>query len=131
MARGLLDALEVARHSEDDIALVDDVLKPSVIAKSPLIAYRLASDFQTSWKVEVSRWLLFARRSGFLPALTERIQRRVGKMRLEPTLGDGRPDPNEGVHRVLRMELAPAMLAYYLSHSGWEFVAWETAKQEG
>lgn len=105
----------------DAFAFVNQVLgEPKTWAPS-LIAYRLSSDFQANWKVEVGHWLLFARDEGFLDRLKKRI--------IDRALGEaGRPSvtgPNDSAHRTLVSELASVMVGYYLTRLGWHLQAWE------
>lgn len=114
-------AAELHRASRDQaLARVEDLFGEAGEWRSPLIQYRLSSDFQSDWKEEVGHWLLTAERLGFLDPLIARVIKRAKR----GTRSEG-IDPNDRRHNELVAELAPAMVAHYLEGTGWAFQAWE------
>ncbi|MCK6536213.1 MAG: hypothetical protein L6Q84_24875 [Polyangiaceae bacterium] len=105
---------------EEALAFVDALFGSPEEWRSPLIRYRLSSDFQSDWKEEVGNWLKTAERLSFLDPLLDRLIKRTKR----GTRSVG-VDPNDRRHSELISELAPAMIAYYLSGTGWQFKAWE------
>ena len=116
-----IDAHTIRRyHDQDALAFVDLVLgSPDAWSRS-LVAYRLTSDSEANWKMEVGCWLLLARDLGFLEALKVKLKRAL--KRAKKPSGDG---PNDKAHLVLNQELAAAMAVYYFTAFGWRFDAWE------
>jgi hypothetical protein len=119
-ASSWVNVVELHRVSADEaLQLVDQALGPAESWKSPLLSYRLSSDFQADWKVEVGQWLATARSFGFL----EKV--------LKPILGEqkhraaGAVDPNDKHHLKLHQHLAAALFCHYLTATGWTFVDWE------
>lgn len=90
---------------------------------SPLIAYRLASDFQEDWKVEVGQWLKAAEQYGFL----DRVLHDIGHgAKRRSKKHNGAIDPNDPKHLKLHQHLATARLVHYLTATGWGFVSIES-----
>jgi hypothetical protein len=117
-------AYELHAVTDDEArAFVDGVFGPSEEWRSPLIRYRLTSDFQADWKTEVGHWLKSAERQGFLKKVLERVLKRAKS----PPSGATTPnkEANDPHHLVLAQELAPAMAVHYLTGTGWSFEAWE------
>lgn len=109
--------------SADALAFVDELLGAPEEWPSPLIGYRLASDFQADWKEEVGHWLKTAERFGFLDQVMHEI-RNQAKRRSKKTVG-GAVDPNEPRHLKLNQHLAAARVAHYLTGTEWDFLAYE------
>ncbi len=114
------------RSREEALSFANEHLGNSKFWQPSLVAYRLGSDFQDDWKVEVGFWLLAANQFGFLTALIQRITR-ARKESLAPAV----TGPNDSAHRILLQELAPAMTVYYFARCGWTFVNWEPAVSAG
>jgi hypothetical protein len=112
------------RHVSDAEALsfADEVLGGASAWSPSLVAYRLSSDFQRDWKIEVGSWLLRARDLGFLQKLKNRLTRAANESYKPSVVG-----PNDSAHVILNQELAPAMVAYYFTAIGWSFKTWEPA----
>lgn len=108
------------------LRLADRRLGDPTLWPSPLVNYRLGSDFQSDWKEEVGHWLHTAGQCGFADALVERIVSRARR----GTRSQG-IDPNDKRHLELKQELAPAMVAHYLIGLGWSFDAWEPSGPRG
>jgi hypothetical protein len=112
-----------ALHRDDPtaaLAFVDALLGDASEWSSPLINYRLSSDFQADWKEEVGHWLKTAERCGFLEQLRQRVIKRAKRGTTAVEV-----DPNDKSHNVLVQELASAMVIHYLTGTGWTFQAWE------
>jgi hypothetical protein len=105
----------------DALAFVDEILGAPEAWSPSLIAYRLSSDFQENWKIEVGHWLLFARDAGFL----ERLRKRIIDRALGEAANPSVTGANDSAHRTLLSELASAMAAYYFTRLGWRFQSWE------
>lgn len=112
---------------EEALAFVDLTLGPSSSWGSALVGYRFASDFQADWKAQIGHWLLQARDQGYL---TELVTRTVARAN-HPNCASATRDPNDTGHLILVQELAPAMVGYYLSRTGWSFHAWEPPSPRG
>ena len=116
-----IDAKTIRRYGDAEaLAFMDQVLGAPGVWSPSLVEYRLSSDFQADWKLEVGCWLLLARDLGFLDALRVKLGRALGRA-ANPSGGG----PNDKAHLVLNQELAPAMTIYYLTSLGWRFEAWE------
>ena len=126
-AKVSVDAAVIRRYpAEQALRFASDVLGEPDAWPSSLIGYRLASEFQADWKLEVGCWLLLAHDLGFLPALRARLRRAATRVDSAPVGG-----PNDKAHLVLNQELAPAMAIYYFVSVGWTFDAWEPGVQNG
>lgn len=115
---------ELHRIPEDAaLALVDRLLGPSEEWPSPLIAYRLKSDFQADWKGELGQWLNAAEDHGFL----ERVLHDVKHQAKKPTKAQG-IDRNDPRHLKLHQHVAVARLVHYFTAqaNGWGFKGIET-----
>lgn len=102
---------------------VDRLFGPAGEWKSPLIRYRLDSDFQADWKAEVGHWLKTAERLGFLDKVLHRVLTRAKNP--PPQVVSPSKASNDPHHLVLGQDLAPAMAAHYLVGTGWSFEKWE------
>lgn len=103
------------------MALVDQHLGSPASWPSALLAYRLQSEWQADWKVEVGNWLHTAKSHGFLDAILRQIEGERGR-RGEPTVIKG----NDKHHLKLHQYLAPALACHYFTRTGWSFVGFET-----
>lgn len=122
-----VDAGGLRRYSGSDaLSFADEILGPPSTWSPSLIEYRLSSDSQAAWKVEVGNWLLLARDQGFLPRLLSRAARARHEASNPSVTG-----PNDSAHRILAQELAPVMAAYYFVGLGWRFVEWEPVTEVG
>jgi hypothetical protein len=108
---------------EEALDLVDRLLGPPGEWPSPLIAYRLTSDFQADWKAEVGQWLRAAEQFGFLERVMHEI-RSHAKGRSKGQTGE--IDPNDRQHLKLHQHLAAARIIHYLTATGWGFRGYET-----
>ena len=108
------------------LALVDQTLGEPATWTSEMVRYRLSSEFQKDWKVEVGQWLATARQFGYLIPLTARL----GRAKTHPDQNATQRDPNCPAYKILFQELAQAMVAHYLIRLGWRFVAWELQESE-
>lgn len=112
--------------AEEAATLVDQRLgPPEDWSASGLLDFRLASDFQRVWKVEVGHWLHTAQRFGFLdemlkPLFGERDNKPPRKTRAR-TLDDP-------LHMKLHEHLASAMTCHYFTGTNWSFNGWETER---
>lgn len=106
--------------SEHAIALVNQEFGLADEWESPIISYRLSSNFQADWKEEIGHWLHTAKILGFAKPLLNRIikQAKRGTRSIDV-------DPNDRRHQKLLQELAPAMVVHYLCRTGWQFTEWE------
>lgn len=111
---------------EEALALVDATLGEPSTWTSDMVRYRLSSEFQKDWKVEVGQWLATARQFGYLVPLTTRLAR----AKTHPDQDATQRDPNCPAYKILFQELAQAMVAHYLIRLGWTFVAWEVQELE-
>lgn len=119
--RPWLPATELHRlSSADALALVDRHFGDASEWPSPIIQYRLSSDFQADWKEEVGHWLHTADRHGFLQPLLNKVLKRTKRGTRSTCV-----DPNDRRHNELHQEMAQAMAVHYLSGIGWRFVKWE------
>jgi hypothetical protein len=107
----------------DAITLVDRVLGNASLWPSPLIKYRFTSSWQADWKAELGHWLHTADRLGFLDVLVDRVVARARRRSRSKDV-----DPNDQRHLDLVSEMAPAMVAHYLSGTGWTFQRWEPVR---
>jgi hypothetical protein len=117
-----IDSQDIHRYPDTEaLAFVDEILGAPEAWSPSLIAYRLSSDFQANWKIEVGHWLLFARDAGFLERLRKRIiDRALGEAASPSVTG-----ANDSAHRTLLSELASVMVAHYFTRLGWRFQSWE------
>jgi hypothetical protein len=116
-----IDARTFRRYAVGDaLQAVDDILGPPEVWAPSLIEFRLGSDSQADWKLEVGCWLLAAQEYGFLGRLQNRLGRARGEAVAPEVTG-----PNDSAHRILAQELAGAMATYYFTSFGWKFVSWE------
>lgn len=113
--------------AEAAIALVDECLGASSVWGSTLIKFRLQSESQSDWKIEVGCWLHTAKMLGYLPQILKRLDR----AKQSDIAEEMERNPNDGLHRILHQELVPAMTAYFFISTGWEFVSWEPARGQG
>lgn len=121
MTTPYLHAHQLRRVSpEEAIAFVDACLGPPDGWPSPLVAYRLTSEFQRFWKEEVGHWLKTAERCGFL----KRVLHDIGTQ-ARPASRDADVHPNDKGHLKLQQHLAAARIVHYLTGTGWEFEAFE------
>jgi hypothetical protein len=104
----------------DALAIAEATLGDADVWARSLVAYRLTSEFQQDWKLEVGCWLRLADELGFLEQLRNRIRRAVNEAQAPAVTG-----ANDSAHRILLSELAPAMAAYYFVRQGWGFIEWE------
>lgn len=95
------------------LSLVDSLLGEASEWSSPLLRYRLASEFQSDWKEEIGHWLRSAQEHGFLLPLLGRLLKRAKRLSKLAEV-----DPNDKHHLVVLQELAPAMAVYYLTRTG-------------
>ncbi|HET6284268.1 MAG TPA: hypothetical protein VFH73_25150 [Polyangia bacterium] len=122
-----IEAAAIRRHpAEEALSFATEILGEPSAWSSSIVGYRLASEFQADWKLEVGCWLLLARDLGFLPALRAKIRRATTRIGSAPVGG-----PNDKAHLVLNQELAPAMVIYYFVSLGWTFDGWEPDVQNG
>ena len=116
-----IDAKAFRRYPADDAArAVDDILGPPEIWGPSLIEFRLSSDSQADWKVEVGCWLLAAKEYRFLERLNNRLDRARNEAAHPEVTG-----PNDSAHKILAQELVGAMVTYYFTSLGWTFVSWD------
>jgi hypothetical protein len=112
-----IPATDLHTSTEDEaLAAVDEFIGTAADWKSALIRYRMASEWQRDWLVEVGHWLLDANRHGFADAIPERL-----KGVRDQDLPD--KDANDNAHKKLNTELAEAMTLYYFKGVGWSFHA--------
>src|SRR6188768_960768 len=101
---------ELRRTSnEEALALVDTHLGVSGNwARSAILEYRLAADFQADWKTEIGHWLFAAKRHGFLDKLLKPL---FGER--EKTSTTVERDANDPRHLKLHQQLAVPMMCHY------------------
>ena len=129
--RGAKLAASMSRVTDQDAcAFVDSIIGDSTEWSSPLLVYRLTSDFQSDWKAEVGRWLLFAHQNNFLPKVKHRLVERAKRSKGD-LLPNGKINPNDTGHLIFCQEVAPVQVAYYLADSGWRIQEWEPAVSTG
>jgi hypothetical protein len=104
------------------IALVDRLLGPPEEWPSPLIAYRLTSEFQADWKAELGQWLKAAEQFGFLDRVLHEITHQAKKSNKKDT---GVIDPNDPRHLKLLQHVAAARIIHYLTATRWSFSGYE------
>ena len=101
------DGHELWRISnEEALALVDTELGASADwARSAILEYRLATEFQSDWKSEIGHWLHAAKRNGFLEKMLRPLlgEREKTSTNVERSLNDAR-------HLKLHQQLAAAMM---------------------
>lgn len=104
----------------DALALVESRLGPPDAWPSPLIAYRMGSDFQSSWKVELGQWLKVAEDYGFLDRVLHDIRTQAQRPSKSATV-----HANDERHLKLHQHVAVARIVHYLTALGWDFEAYE------
>lgn len=112
--------------TEEAIKCVEFVLGPSQEWAPSIIEYRLSSENQRDWLVEVGHWLLTAQNLGFLPALQKRLigpKKNVGFASSRSVNGPS----NLG----LGAALAEAMAVHFFVLRGWNFISWEPESNSG
>jgi hypothetical protein len=113
-------------EKDQAIEFADSVLGEAGRWSPTILSYRLSSDFQKDWKIEVGRWLLTAERFDFLGPLKSRLIRATNDI-LNPQ-GSG---AEQSTHVILLSELAAAKIVYYLTNTGWKFLEWEPKIEKG
>lgn len=108
---------------EEALAFVDHHLGPASSWPSPLIAYRMASDFQADWKAELGQWLKAAEQFGFLSQVLNCIASDAKRHSKKHT---AEIDPNDEKHLKLHACVAPAQIIHYLTATGWSYSGYET-----
>jgi hypothetical protein len=104
----------------DALALVDRLLGDASQWPSPLIQYRLTSEWQADWKAELGHWLHSAGGFGFRDVLVDRVLGRARRRSRSVEV-----DPNDQRHLDLQSEMAAAMVVHYLAGTGWTYRQWE------
>lgn len=77
--------------------------------------YRMTSDWQDDWVIEVGNWLARADSLGYLDLILRNVQ-------LLRTMAGVR-DEGDGVHRKVTQQLAQAMAVHHSLGIGWRFVS--------
>lgn len=90
-------------------------------AKSALMEYRLAADFQEDWKVEVGHWLHAADSNGSLPTFLNPLLGERDRQASNPLR-----DANDKRHLKLHQHLAAPMVCHYFTGLGWTCVGFDT-----
>ena len=108
--------------AHEALAFAEDSLGPPSSWPSPLVAYRLGSDFQADWKTEVGQWLKTAQRFGFLARVLHDVDQQARRRSRKHTAD---VDPNDPSHLKLHQHLAAARVVHYLTATGWGFVEYE------
>lgn len=105
-----VDGRELWRISNDEaLALVDKQLGVSGDwARSAILEYRLAAEFQTDWKTEMGHWLHAAKCNGFLEKVLKPL---LGER--EKTSTNHERDANDPRHLKLHQQLAASMICHY------------------
>jgi hypothetical protein len=109
---------------EEALALVDRVLGPAETWPSPLLAYRLGSDFQEDWKVELGQWLKAAEKFEFLDHVVKLIddEKRPVKDQTDKV------ERHDLRHLKLHQAVSAARVTHYLTATGWGFRGIETER---
>lgn len=102
------------------MAFFDEQLGEASTWPSPLLRYRLSSDFQGMWKAEVGQWLKRADMLGFLDPVVERVRQEAKRRRKDESRGSSDPS-----HLKLHQHLVEARLAHHLAGMGWQFDAFQ------
>lgn len=122
--RSLLHSLS----DDEAVQLVDERLGASSEWTSPIISYRLSSDFQRHWKAEIGHWFATARRHGYDERLVEKVIKRANKGTHKPATTRDLDDP---LYRFMLGELLPAMFAHFMLNTGWGYRVWEAPDGRG
>ncbi len=111
------------------MSLVDEHLGDADEWPSPLMNFRLSAVSQADWKEEIGQCLHIAEQHGYLSGKKGLVHRltKQGKRRSRSLL----VDPNDKRHEQFSQELAPAVVDYYLSGTGWSFHSWEPEVDDG
>ena len=120
-----------ALHSISDdeaVQLVDERFGSATEWSSPIISYRLSSDFQRHWKAEIGHWLATAQRHDYDDRLVEKVlsRARKGKHKLRATR-----DLDDPLYRFMLGELLPAMFAHFMLNTGWGYRLWDSPDGRG